>query len=138
MPTSPQEQWPPLFYRVLSNRVRDWQRRRTVRQRVMAWLLPAGKERGEEPMSTFPDPAGKRPEELVALSGAMDALDAAIIKLAPRQTGSFVAAHGRRIECRRYGNCDGLLARAVSRHIILVQCMNCGTCWEITGHEFSF
>ncbi len=80
----PAEQWPPLFYRVLSNRVRDWQRRRTVRQRVMAWL-PAGKEEFDEPISTFADPAGKRPEELVALAGAMDALDAAIINLAPRQ-----------------------------------------------------
>lgn len=80
----PEEQWPPLFYRVLRNRVRDWQRRRTVRRRVMAWL-PSDEERGEEPVSLFPDPDGRRPEELVALSGAMDALDAAIIKLAPRQ-----------------------------------------------------
>lgn len=80
----PAEQWPPLFYRVLSNRVRDWQRRRTVRQRVMAWL-PAGSEQADDPVSAFADPAGKGPEELVALSGAMDALNAAIIRLAPRQ-----------------------------------------------------
>ncbi len=80
----PAEQWPPLFYRVLRNRVRDWQRRRTVRQRVMAWF-PADNEQSEELMSTFPDPVGKRPEEEVALTGAMDALDAAIITLAPRQ-----------------------------------------------------
>ena len=80
----PQEQWPPLFYRVLRNRIRDWQRRRTVRQRVMAWL-PVNDESQAEPMSTVPDPAGKRPEEQVALTGAMDALDAAIKRLAPRQ-----------------------------------------------------
>lgn len=80
----PEEQWPPLFYRVLRNRISDWQRRRTVRQRVMAWL-PFDREHGEEPVSLFPDPAGKRPEEELALTDAMDALDAAIVTLAPRQ-----------------------------------------------------
>src|SRR5690349_19373393 len=43
------EEWRPLFYRILSNRVRDMQRRRTVRGRIMAWL-PArdAEEEGEE------------------------------------------------------------------------------------------
>src|SRR4029434_9462731 len=32
------EEWRPLFYRILANRVHDMQRRRTVRGRIMAWL----------------------------------------------------------------------------------------------------
>ncbi|MCB1625898.1 MAG: hypothetical protein KDI32_14985, partial [Pseudomonadales bacterium] len=36
--TRPAEEWRPLFYRILENGIRDMQRRRTVRGRVMAWL----------------------------------------------------------------------------------------------------
>ena len=34
----PSEEWKPLFYRILENRIRDVQRRRNVRGRFMAFL----------------------------------------------------------------------------------------------------
>src|SRR6201998_2326563 len=42
----PPEEWKPLFYRILENRIRDMQRRRTVRGRVMAWLPVRGEDEG--------------------------------------------------------------------------------------------
>jgi RNA polymerase sigma-70 factor, ECF subfamily len=56
----PAEQWAPLFYRILENCVRDVQRRRTVRGRVMSWLPWAGSATDEDqadPLEQAPDPA---------------------------------------------------------------------------------
>src|SRR6201993_5129648 len=44
----PPEEWKPLFYRILENRIRDMQRRRTVRGRIMAWLPVRGEDDDEE------------------------------------------------------------------------------------------
>src|ERR1700722_6970831 len=42
--TRPAEEWRPLFYRILENRIRDVQRRRNVRGRVLAFLPWRGEE----------------------------------------------------------------------------------------------
>src|SRR5215470_1673420 len=43
-----EDEWRPLFYRILANRIRDLQRRRTVRGRFMAWLPTRDEENDEE------------------------------------------------------------------------------------------
>ncbi len=48
----PADEWKPLFYRILENRIRDVQRRRIVRNRVIAWL-PFRKGEEDDPL---PDP----------------------------------------------------------------------------------
>ncbi len=49
----PQEEWKPLFYRILENRIRDVQRRRMTRNKVIAWL-PF--RRGGDEDDEMPDP----------------------------------------------------------------------------------
>ncbi|HVP33055.1 MAG TPA: RNA polymerase sigma factor [Steroidobacteraceae bacterium] len=87
----PAEQWKPLFYRILENRIRDMQRRRTVRGRVMAWLPIRGEDDDEDfdPVAQAPS-AEPQPVRRLELAEAMGALEQALEALPPRQRQAFL------------------------------------------------
>lgn len=87
----PPSEWRPLFYRILENRVRDAQRRRAVRGRVMAWL-PWNADQGDtaaDPLEHAPD---LKPGPAAHAEGdeIMTALQAALQKLPARQRECFL------------------------------------------------
>jgi len=87
----PAEEWKPLFYRILENRIRDMQRRRTVRGRVIAWLpFRADDEEDEvDPIARAPstDPP---PARRLEIDEAMQALEKAVADLPRRQQQVFL------------------------------------------------
>ena len=87
----PAAEWPPLFYRILENCVRDAQRRRTVRARVMSWLPWTGAEDDEvaDPLEQAPDPA-PLPEAKAQTDETLQALEAALAALPARQRQAFL------------------------------------------------
>jgi RNA polymerase sigma-70 factor, ECF subfamily len=88
----PEQEWKPLFYRILENRIRDVQRRRMTRNKVIAWL-PF--RRGEED-DELPDPIEQAasPEPLpghrLELDEAIQALEVALQALPRRQQQAFM------------------------------------------------
>ena len=85
------EEWRPLFYRILENRIRDMQRRRTVRGRVMAWL-PFRRDDDEDepdPIAEAPSPE-LHPGAKLELEEAMEALEKALHTLPERQRQAFM------------------------------------------------
>jgi RNA polymerase sigma-70 factor, ECF subfamily len=88
----PADEWKPLFYRILENRIRDVQRRRMVRSRVMAWLPFRRGEEDEDlpdPMEQAPSPDPAPPRKL-ELEEAMQALETAVEGLPNRQRQAFL------------------------------------------------
>ena len=80
--------WPPLFYRILQNRIRDWYRRNTVRNR---WRLFFKKTDGaDDPIEAMPDNHQKTPEQNLLLSNAGTSLVTALHNLPNRQQQAFL------------------------------------------------
>lgn len=84
----PSDEWRPLFYRILQNRVRDIQRRGAFRARVLG--IFAGRDEGDEGLADAPTPVNADPLEQASARNAMDALEQALHALPARQREAFV------------------------------------------------
>ena len=88
----PEEEWKPLFYRILENRIRDVQRRRMTRNKVIAWLpWRRGDEDDDMPdlieQAASPEMA---PGQRLELDEAIQALERALEQLPRRQQQAFL------------------------------------------------
>jgi RNA polymerase sigma-70 factor (ECF subfamily) len=86
----PSEEWRPLFYRILANRITDQHRREAVRRRVIAWFATAEPDDDSDPIAALPDPRPIGPDEVLGRADAMTALEAAVDKLPARQRQAFL------------------------------------------------
>ena len=86
----PPQEWKPLFYRILENRIRDMQRRRIVRQRVMTWIPWHGED--EEGGDALEQAADNAPQPAVQVESdeMMRALEQALSQLPGRQRQAFL------------------------------------------------
>lgn len=87
----PHEEWTPLFYRILQNGIRDWHRRQTVRNRVMAWFgRPGARDEDYDAVAQAPDPLARTPEDELQADQAMQRLESAVRTLPRRQREAFM------------------------------------------------
>ena len=87
----PADEWTPLFYRILQNRIRDWHRRQAVRRRVMVFFgRGRHEEPGYDPVAAAPDPFGRAPDEELQNRQAMTELETAVGNLPARQREAFM------------------------------------------------
>jgi RNA polymerase sigma-70 factor (ECF subfamily) len=111
------EEWPPLFYRILANRVHDMQRRRTVRGRIMAWLPSRGSEDDEEfdPLAQAPSP-DVTPARRLELDEAIGTLEVAIQELPPRQQQAFLLRNFEGLDVAATASAMGCSEGSVKTH----------------------
>jgi len=92
--TRPENEWPPLFFKVLQNRIRDWYRRQAVRNRWRGWIgtlnwQDDGREQ-EDPMAGVADNKKPGPAASIETRDAMAALEVALHGLPLRQQQVFL------------------------------------------------
>jgi RNA polymerase sigma-70 factor (ECF subfamily) len=87
----PADEWPALFQRILTNRIRDWQRHQSLRRRLFFWRTPATDNPGEPddlldriPDRNQPDGAGE-----LLRNEVLERLVATVAALPSRQREAF-------------------------------------------------
>jgi RNA polymerase sigma-70 factor, ECF subfamily len=114
----PPEEWPPLFYRILENCIRDLQRRRAVRARVMAWLPWSAQEEADaapDPLEQLPDP-GPSPAVLVQVDETLRALEVQLAALPARQRQAFLLRSFEGLDVAATARAMGCSAGSVKTH----------------------
>ena len=111
------EEWRPLFYRILANRIRDMQRRRTVRGRIMAWLPVRDSEDDEDfdPIAQAPsqDPG---PARRLELDEAIGVLETAVADLPARQQQAFLLRNLEGLDVAETASAMGCSEGTVKTH----------------------
>lgn len=88
-----EEEWPPLFYRILNNRINDGFRHAKISSRLFGWLGSAGSRDdadAEDPWERIPDPAPDSPPERLERERCLHALEGAVRTLPRRQREAFI------------------------------------------------
>jgi len=88
----PQQEWKPLFYKVLQNSIRDWHRRSGVRRRLMTWL---GRGDGDgdghhDALTAVADPNAPDPVGVLDHRQTLERLLHAVQRLPLRQQQAFL------------------------------------------------
>jgi len=110
-------EWRPLFYRILANGIRDMQRRRTVRGRIMAWLPARDAEDDEDfdPIAQAPSHE-PNPARRLELDQAIGALETAVAELPARQKQAFLLRNFEGLDTSETANAMGCSEGSVKTH----------------------
>ncbi len=112
----PESEWRPLFYRILSNRIRDMQRRRTVRGRIMSWLpLRDADDEEIDPIAAAPSPEAT-PAQRLELDEAIGVLEQALAELPARQQEAFLLRNFEGLDVSETANAMGCSEGSVKTH----------------------
>lgn len=121
----PAADWPPLFFRVVSNALIDWQRRRSVRNKVIA-LWPWGKssKRQDEAQPVeFDAPAAEteRPDSIHARNDLMQTMNRALAALPTRQRQTFLLREWQGLSVAESALALGISQGSIKTHLSRAQ-----------------
>ncbi len=120
----PPAEWPPLFFRVVSNALVDWQRRRSVRERVLAWW-PWSRDdssRSEDPIEfEAPAAAAVQPEQVHERGDLMTSLNRALADLPTRQRQTFLLREWQGLSVAEAAQALGISEGSIKTHLSRAQ-----------------
>ncbi len=118
----PAAEWPPLFFRVVSNAMVDWQRRRSVREKVLAlwpWSRVSGRAQHSPQPVEFdpPDAASVRPDAVQQRDQLMDSILKALAGLPTRQRQTFLLREWQGLSVAEAALALGISEGSIKTHL---------------------
>ncbi|WP_306536055.1 RNA polymerase sigma factor [Geobacter sp.] len=87
----PEGEWAPLFHRTLQNRIVDWHRRTSVRNRLRAWFGGRGDDGDDgDPLENVADTSSPDPATSLLRRNLGEAIEGAVRRLPLRQRQAFL------------------------------------------------
>jgi len=112
----PEEQWRPLFYRILKNRITDFQRRRKVRRAVMAWWPGhESEEAAADPFESAVDPRG-RPDQVLEGEELLARIEELLAAMSGRQREAFLLRNFEGLDVAQTAAAMGCSEGSVKSH----------------------
>ena len=86
----PAQEWGPLFHTILQNRIMDYYRRNSVKNKYFSWFSGTDDEDEYDPIQTAVDINARNPADQLDQDASMEVLDEAIRQLPSRQRQAFM------------------------------------------------
>jgi len=116
----PESEWPPLFHRILQNRIRDWHRRRQGRGRWWGLLRRSHDNDGAEdvdPLQQVADPQGRTPDQVLTEEQSMARILEAVEQLPLRQQQAFLLRTWEGLDVAATARTMGCSSGSVKTHL---------------------
>jgi RNA polymerase sigma-70 factor (ECF subfamily) len=109
------DEWPPLFHRILQNKIRDWYRRQKVRNIFHNWFSSSDGEE-EEHIQTIADDTVHDPVRKISGETALHNLEKALKTLPIRQQQTFLLRSWECLDVKQTAEAMGITTGSVKTH----------------------
>ena len=110
------EEWPPLFFRIVQNKIRDFYRRQKVRNIFQHWFASEDEDNNEDPIQTIADDKIHDPIRKIEGENNISKLEEALKELPARQQQTFLLRAWEGLDVKQTAEAMSITSGSVKTH----------------------
>ncbi len=111
-----QDEWPPLFFRVVQNKIRDFYRRQKVRNIFQNWFSTDSENSNEDPIQLLADDKIHDPIRKISGEQSISKLEQALKELPVRQQQTFLLRAWEGLDVKQTAEAMSITTGSVKTH----------------------